>query len=132
MEEWKNYYDEGLAYYKTVLGAKTKPSKFGNAVLYNLVGLSLESLLTSLLMKDGDMPDHSSIGSMLRLLQKNYEMPESFKTESRFYNKFMNFCALDVVPQVDPTDEEIERMVTFLKDVRTWVEQNLGISCETC
>ncbi len=131
MDEWSVYLNEGLAYSKTVLGAKSKGRKFGNSVYYNLIGLALESLLTALIMKDGDLPEHSSIGSMMRMLKDKYEMPESFREETRFYNKFMNFCALDVTPQVDPSDEEIERMIAFLVSVKDWVEQNLNVR-ESC
>ncbi len=132
MEEWKSYYDEGLAYCKTVVGAKKKGNKLGNSVLYNLVGLAVESLLTSLIAKSGDLPDHSNIGSMLHLLKKSYEMPETFMAESRFYNKFMNFCGLDIAPQLEPNEEEMERIVNFLTDVKEWVEENLELSAETC
>ena len=125
MEEWKKYLGDGLAYCKTVLGARVKKKNFGNAVLYNLIGLSIESLLMALLLRDRQLPEHSSIVTMLNMLRKNYEMPESFKTESRFYNQFMNFCSLDIMENVDPTDPELERMIAFLVNIREWVNQQI-------
>lgn len=122
MEEWNVYYNDGLAYCKTVMGAKDKGKKFGNAVMYNLIGLSLESMLTALIMKDGSLPEHSSIGNMLRLLKAKHDVPVSFTEESRFYNKFMNMCSLDVFASNDPDDEDIERMISFMVNVRSWVK----------
>ena len=132
METWNGYYSEAVAYYKTTVGARAKSRPFGNLVYYNLIGLSLEGLLTALISKDGSLPEHSSISSMLRMLKAKYEVPEAFIEESRFYNKFMNFCSLEVLETLEPTDEEIDRMIGFVGNLKEWVDQNMGIVCETC
>lgn len=124
MEEWEKYLDEGLAYCKVAIGAKSK-GKLGNTVIYNTVGLALESLLMALLAQQNMFPEHSSIGSMLRIIKKFVLVPEEYFVESRFLNSFMNFCALEVVEERIPTDEEIERMVKFLVDLKIWTEKNL-------
>lgn len=131
METWNGYYSEAVAYYKTTVGAKKKGRPFGNLVYYNLIGLSLEGFLTALITKDGNLPEHSSISSMLRELGKKYEMPDSFKNESRYYNHFMNFCSLEVLETLEPTDEEIDRMIQFVDDLKNWVNENLGLLEET-
>ncbi len=132
METWNGYYSEAVAYYKTTVGARAKSRPFGNLVYYNLIGLSLEGLLTALIAKDGNLPEHSSISSMLRMLKAKYDVPETFIEESRFYNKFMNFCSLEVLETLEPTDEEIDRMIGFVSNLKEWVDQNMGIVCETC
>lgn len=129
MEESEKYYREGAAYYKTVMGAKAKGKEFGNQVYFNLIGLSLEGMLTGLIMRTGDLPEHSSIGSMFRMLKDQYDVPESFKEESRFLNRFMNyFCSLDVGKQEDPEDEDIERMLKFLTDAKEWIDQKISLN----
>ncbi len=132
METWNGYYSEAVAYHKTIVGAKRKGRPFGNLVYYNLVGLALEGFLTALISKDGSLPEHSSISSMLRMLKKKYDVPESFTEESRFYNKFMNFCSLEVLETLEPTDEEIDRMIRFVEDVKNWVDQQKTALIETC
>ena len=132
METWNGYYSEAVAYYKTTVGARSKNRPFGNLVYYNLIGLSLEGLLTALISNGGNIPEHSSISSMLRLLKAKFEVPEEFIEESRFYNKFMNFCSLEVMEPLEPSDEEIDRMIRFVTNLKEWVDKNLGIECETC
>lgn len=132
METWNGYYSEAEAYYKTTVGAKKKGRPFGNLVYYNLVGLALEGFLTALISKDGSLPEHSSISSMLRMLKKKYEVPESFAEESGFYNKFMNFCSLEVLETLEPTDEEIDRMIRFVEELKNWVDQQKTVLIETC
>lgn len=127
MEEWEKHLEEGLAYCKVAIGAKEK-GKLGNTVIYNTVGLALESLLMAMLAKNGIYPEHSSIGSMLREIKKLTPVPEEFFAEVRFMNSLMNFCSLEVVAERIPTDDEIGRMVGFVASLKDWVGQNLKVA----
>jgi len=124
--EWESYYNEAADYYKAALGAAQK-KKLGNLVIYNLVAMSIENYMTSVLMKSNFVPEHSSISSMYRELKKNYNAPEEFHPEVRFMNRFMNFCSLEPTPEIVPTDEEITRMVTFATKLKEWVCEYLAI-----
>ncbi len=124
--EWKNYYLEAADYYKTAYGAAQK-KKLGNLVIYNLVAMSIENYMTSVLMKSGFIPEHSSISSMYRELKKNHDAPEAFHAEVRFMNRFMNFCSLEFTPVIVPTDEEITRMVSFASSLKEWTINYLAI-----
>ncbi len=124
--EWKSYYLEATDYYKAALGASKKKT-LGNLVIYNVVAMSIENYMTSVLMKSGFIPEHSSISSMYRELKKNHEAPEEFHAEVRFMNRFMNFCSLEVAPVIVPTDEEIKRMVGFATSLKEWTSDYLAI-----
>jgi len=129
MEEWSGYYNEGVSYYNATIGGIKKGRKLGNAVYYNLVGLALESFLTAAITKDGFLPEHSSVSSMLRELKKKYDVPESFTNEARFFNRFMNMCSLEVMEIKEPNDEDIERMADFAGNVKSWTESIVGKTC---
>lgn len=132
MEGWNEYYEEAAAYYKTVVGARKKNRPFGNLVYYNMIGLSLEGFLTAVIAKDDDLPEHSSISSMLRMIKKKYEVPEAFTDESRFFNRFMNFCSLEVLEMLEPKDDEIDRMIKFAEDLKEWIDKNVLALEESC
>ena len=117
--EWKSYYLEAADYYKTAFGAAQK-RRLGNLVIYNLVAMSIENYMTSVLMKSDFIPEHSSISSMYRELKKNHNAPEEFHSEVRFMNRFMNFCSLEPTPEIVPTDEEITRMINFATSLKEW------------
>ncbi|MCG6190354.1 MULTISPECIES: hypothetical protein [Maribellus] len=129
MEEWKKYYDEAASYSKAAFGAFNK-KRLGNHVVYNLIGLAIENYLTALCMKLGIMPEHSSIGSMLHLLKKQVEVPDTFSAEARFINKFMNFCSLEVLDTPEPGASDLVRMLSFTEDVKNFTEQILGVKAE--
>lgn len=124
--EWESYYLEATDYYKAALGASGK-NTLGNLVIYNVVAMSIENFMTSVLMKSGFIPEHSSISSMYRELKKNHNAPEEFHAEVRFMNRFMNFCSLEVTPVIVPTDEEIKRMVNFATSLKEWTSDYLEV-----
>ena len=124
--EWKSYYMEAADYYKTALGAAQK-KRLGNLVIYNLVAMSIENYMTSVLMNVDFIPEHSSISSMYRELKKNHNAPEEFHLEVRFMNRFMNFCSLEPTPEIVPTDEEITRMINFATSLKEWASDYLGV-----
>ena len=126
MEDWNKYYDEAKSYSRAAFGAFNK-KRLGNHVVYNLIGLAIENYLTALCMKMENIPDHSSIGAMLRFLKKQVEVPESFFVESRFLNKFMNFCSLDILETPEPSNSDLIRMLSFTDDVGLFVEDLLGV-----
>jgi len=127
--EWESYYLEATDYYKAALGASRK-NTLGNLVIYNVVAMSIENYMTSILMKSGFIPEHSSISSMYRELKKNHNAPEEFHAEVRFMNRFMNFCSLEVTPVIVPTNDEIARMISFASSLKEWVEPQLSLECE--
>jgi len=126
MEHWCKYYDEAKSYSKAAFGSFNK-KRLGNYVVYNLIGLAIENYLTALCMKLENIPDHSSIGAMLRLLKKQVEVPESFFIESRFLNKFMNFCSLEVLETPEPSNSDLVRMLSFTNDVGLFIDDFLGV-----
>ena len=128
--EWKSYYTEAADYSKVAKGASQKKT-LGNLVIYNVVAMSIENYMTSLLMKSGFIPEHSSISSMYRELKKNHNAPEEFHAEVRFMNRFMNFCSLEVAPEIIPTDEEVARMIGFMTSLETWITACLAIECKS-
>ena len=125
--EWESYYLEAADYYKTAFGAAQK-RRLGNLVIYNLVAMSIENYMTSVLMKSNFIPEHSSISSMYRELKKNHNAPEEFHAEVRFMNRFMNFCSLEPGPEIVPTDEEISRMVNFATSLKEWTSEILLVA----
>jgi len=124
--EWKSYYLEAADYYKAAMGASVKKT-LGNLVIYNVVAMSIENYMTSVLMKSGFIPEHSSISSMYRELKKNHNAPEEFHVEVRFMNRFMNFCSLEITPVIVPTDDEIKRMLDFATSLKDWTSSCLTV-----
>ena len=117
--EWENYFKEAIDYCSVAQNASHN-GKLGNIVIYNVISMSVENFMTSLLIREGNFPEHSSISGMLREIKKIMPVPEEFTPAVRFINSFMNFCSLEIVPEKIPTDEEIARMVGFATSLKDW------------
>ena len=122
--EWESYFKEAIDYCSVAQNACRK-GKLGNMVIYNLIGMSVENFMTSLLINEGNFPEHSSISGMLREIKKIMPVPEEFTMEVRFMNSFMNFCSLEITPEKIPTDEETVRMVGFVYLLKNWTTGRL-------
>lgn len=129
MEDWKKYYGEAASYSKAAFGAFSK-KRLGNLVVYNLIGLTIENYLTAVCVRLGFFPEHSSVGAMLHALKKKVDTPENFAAESRFMNKFMNFCSLEVLETPEPSNSDLVRMLSFTDDVRIFADEFLGVEAE--
>jgi HEPN domain-containing protein len=128
--EWESYFNEASVFCKVASGAMKKGT-LGNIVIYNVIGIAVENFLTTLLMREGNIPEHSSISGMLRELKKIMPVPDEFSAEVRFMNSFMNFCALEVTPEKIPTNEETARMLRFVKTLEAWTVDCLAAECKT-
>ena len=122
--EWEKYYNEALAYGKAAKGGLAK-SKLGNHVLYNLISLAIENLLTALMVRDSMLPQHSAIGSMLHELKKNYHVPQAFFQQVKLINRYMDFCSLEIVQHHEPSVDDLNKMCLFMEDLKEWVEIHL-------
>lgn len=118
MANWTKYIDEADSYTKAAVGS-FKKEKLGSLVVYNVLSMAVENYLTGLCVSTGELPEHSGITAMLKQVGKKMEIPEEFLVEARFINRFMNFCSLEVLETLEPTREELSRMLDFthaLKD----------------
>ena len=124
--EWESYFKEATDYSKVAAGAYKKGT-LGNIVVYNVMGIAVENFMTTILMREGKIPEHSSISGMLREMKKMMPVPDEFTPEVRFMNSFMTFCALDVTPEKIPTNEETARMLVFVLALEAWTIECLAV-----
>lgn len=126
MKNWQKYYDEAISYSKGASGAFEK-SKLGSQVVYNLVSLAIENYLTALCVSKNTLPEHSSISSMIRQLGKYMDVPAGFTEEARFLNKFMNFCSLEVLETIEPSHDDLARILGFADELKIFCDKELAI-----
>jgi len=124
MANWTKYYDEADSYAKAAVGSFQK-EKLGSLVIYNVLSMAVENYLTALCISTGDMPEHSGITAMLKQVGKKMEIPEEFHVEARFINRFMNFCSLEVLETLEPTREELSRMLDFTAALKEFCDTTL-------
>lgn len=124
METWKKYVDEANEYSRVAFGAFNK-SKLGSEVVYNLLSMAIENYLTALCISAGSLPEHSGITTMLKQVGEKMEVPDNFTQEARFVNRFMNFCSLEVLETLNPSHDDLVRMLSFTDELKCFSENKL-------
>lgn len=118
-KKWDFYYSEGCGFYKTAIKSYSGEGKsFNNELLYNIVSMSMERFLISLLLFNNKMPLSETISGLIRELKDVVEWPAEFVTEVRWMNKFLHLCSLDPTPMKIPNDEEMLRIMNIAKEVK--------------
>ncbi len=119
--------EEGLAYIDKLKDVDPANTKLGAEVLYNFICLGIESVLTSVLMAENKMVDHSGISNMLRELQTVEPVNEKWLEAARRMNRFSNYCTLEPVAVKIPTTEELEQFIQFGQEVGEYAKARLVV-----
>lgn len=118
-KQWDFYYNEGCGFYKTAINSYGKSVKaFNNELLYNIISMSMERFLISLLLFNKKMPLSETISGLIRELKDVVEWPAEFVSEVRWLNKFLHLCSLDPTPMKIPNDEEMLRIMNIATEVK--------------
>ncbi len=125
MANWNKYFDDANSYTKVAVGS-FKKEKLGSMVVYNLLSMAVENYITALITSTGEMPEHSGITAMLKQIGKKMEIPEAFHVEARFINRFMNFCSLEALETLEPTRDELSRMLGYTEVLKEFCEATLS------
>ncbi len=111
---------EGLNYLKKTSKIDAATTKLGAEVVYNMVSLGIEAVLTHVLMSYDKIVDHSGISMMLRELESVEEVPEEWKSSARFMNKFQSYCSLEPIPAKVPDVEQLVKIIGFGKMIEAY------------
>lgn len=115
MDEFKQLFREGEDYLNQLEKIDFRTSKLGDEVVYNMICLSAEAMLTAILLKHGSLVEHGSITAMLRKLSMYEPVRVGLIQDVRLINKYHVWCSLDKItpPKMNPDD-----MMAMLKSVR--------------
>lgn len=116
-QEQKQLITEGVAYIDRLQKIDVTKSKLGSEVLYNMVCLGIESVLTGVLLKYDCVIDHSSIFRLLMELEKRESIPLSWKDSAKALARYNTYCSFERIVTKLPTNEELDRFFAFAFDV---------------
>lgn len=125
-KDWNFYYNEGKSYLETCKKLILKRGAFDNEFIYNLSVLAGERLVLGLLLSYNYIPAATSLSGMLQEGKSYYTLKDEMLTGARFINKFQFFCSLDVVPLTVPKDDELEKIVDYIRAVESFCEENIN------
>jgi hypothetical protein len=127
-KDWSFYFNEGISLHKTAKKSLSNPEKrFNNELIFNILSMSMERLLISVLLQNKKMPYSETISGLMRESKEFLNWPEGLAKNVLWLNRFVHLCSLDPSPLKIPTDEELLRVMQIATDVRSLVEEQLVV-----
>lgn len=127
-KEWDFYFEEGLGFYKTAnnsFSGKGKP--FNNELLFNIISMSMERMLVSLLLYNNKMPLSETVSGLIRELGEIVAWPDDLVKKVRLLNRFVYLCSLDPTPMKIPNDDEMKEIMKIALELKERVSKELPI-----
>ncbi len=127
--------NESLSYansYLRTLENSLNKKTFNNDLLYNIAVMAFEKFFVSLLARyDWNATHHMPVALYREAEQFEDELTESMKITSVLVGKFERICSLDDFGYRTPTEEELEKMVSGMKEIKLLVEKRISEINET-
>ena len=117
------YYHEGVSFFNIANNCLAKPErKFNNELMFNVLSMSIERMLISVLLHNGIMPVSETASGLIRETSKLITWPEHCIQQARWLNRFVHLCSLEPVPLKIPDDNEIQQIMLFAGEVKLRVD----------
>ena len=119
---WDFYYEEGKRFYLTAHNSyKGKGKSFNNELLFNIISMSMERLLVSLLLYNNKMPLSETVSGLIRELGDIVSWPEELRKKVRLLNRFVYLCSLEPTPMKIPNNEEMVEIMDIARELKELV-----------
>jgi hypothetical protein len=106
---------EGNAYLKTVTNAHKRPEVFSPEIVFNLLSMSIEKLMMSILMYSGCLPDNHTFFDLANAYHAVDVLEPEMKDLLLSLDSHNNLCSMDAFHQTIPNPETLH---TFLELAR--------------
>lgn len=104
---WSTWLRNGDQYMKAAT-PKGKKSRFGTAIRYNLLSLSLEGYCMAILDYHRKLPDNHTYTDLMDALDVVIPVKQELKEQILKYENIQTICAIDRYFRQDPTEEELD------------------------
>jgi len=115
MEDYKKKFNKGLEYFHNAI-AFAKSNRFGEELTLNMIGLSAEYLLTSVLTKSEVIIYDAGISGILAALKTESLVPESVIIETE---KLVHYCSVCCSKH---EISDMNELIEALRTIKQWSE----------
>ena len=127
MSEWKAFLKEGGQYLKAAQGKEGKPSRLQNDVRYNLLALSFEKSVMSIVMFNNDLADNHTFTDLLHAVGKYVKIEPPLHDEVIALEEVQSICNLYEYHRELPSDSVVSRMQTVAKRLYEMAGEACGV-----
>ena len=131
-EEMRNLAISSLQYangfYKTLSNSiNSEKSRFDNDMLYNLAVIAVEKYFVGLMARyDWNATHHMPIALYKEALEFEPKLTDNMKQTAILVGKFEAICSLEGFGYRTPSNEDLEKMTSGIKEIKDLVEERIA------
>lgn len=123
---WRSWLTHGDQYLNAAAPkSKSKPNKFGNSIVYNLLSMSLEGYIMAILDYHKMLPDNHTYTDLLDALEGVLPLDKNLKSRILQLENIQSICSVEKYHRTDPTTDE-------LSDLREAIHEISQMAHDTC
>jgi hypothetical protein len=117
MNEQARYLTEAQQYLNAATGKEGKPSRFGNAIVFNLLCLSIEKAITSILEAYNDLADNHTLTDLVIALERHLPMENNLRETLIHMDALQSICSVFDYYRSEPDAGDLERLADAAQQV---------------
>lgn len=117
---------EGNAYLKTVCNAHKRPEVFSPEIVFNLLSMSIEKLMMSILMYSGCLPDNHTFHDLANAYHAVDVLEPEMRTLLLSLDSHNNLCSMDAFQQIIPNEETLQSFLELAKRFQVIAMERMG------
>ena len=115
-------------FYKTLSNSiNSEKSRFDNDMLYNLAVIAVEKYFVGLMARyDWNATHHMPIALYKEALEFEPKLTDNMKQTAILVGKFEAICSLEGFGYRTPSNEDLEKMTSGIKEIKELVEKRIA------
>ncbi|MDR3247849.1 MAG: hypothetical protein LBT39_03595 [Treponema sp.] len=123
---WKDYFDEGRAYHKTVRGSLKRPQIFTPEIVQNIAAMGIEKYFMAIFMYRGVLPRNHTMEDFIYEIKSFLPLPVDLEESLRYFDSLQQICSIDDYRIIKPEPTDVPRFLEAIDRVAQLAEQELA------
>lgn len=126
--DWKEAYNQGIAWYRLYCGALKKREKFTTELLYNFALMGIERLFMAYFFKIEKMPYNHTMSDLTLYMNEVSSIDKNLAEELNHLDMFQNICSVNHIETHKPTEEDIVNLTQTFTNTLNFLNAKLEIT----
>lgn len=125
--EWQKFFKEGSQFLDLAAEGSKNRKKFNSEALYNILAMAIEKHFMALFLYNNYMPEGHTLNDLLSAATKFITVDMELIKGLNFMDSIQDICSVHEFTRKEPSDKEIEKMITIAGRVKKCVRTQLPL-----
>jgi hypothetical protein len=125
-EGWKQFFEEGRGFHRTVLGSLKRPEVFTPEIIQNIAAMGIEKYFMAIFVHRGMLPRNHTMSDFVEETKLFMPLPEELEESLRYFDSLQSICSFDDFKIAKPSPGDVDRFIKTINQVAALAEQETG------